>query len=173
MPAQKRQKTDYPGVYYIIGKSVTSNKKEKIYYIMYRKDGKQIHEKAGRQEKDDMTPAKASLLRAEKIKGHIPTNEEKREAIQAERRAEEGKWTIDKLWSTYKEQRQDVKGLRVDSYRYDKHLKPKFGKKEPNEIMQLDVDRLRLRLLKKLKPQSVKHILALLIGGYTGVFLRW
>jgi hypothetical protein len=56
MPAQKRHKTKYPSVYYIKGKEVGSNKTEKIYYIMYRKDGKQIHEKAGRQYQDDMTP---------------------------------------------------------------------------------------------------------------------
>jgi hypothetical protein len=56
MPAQKRHKTKYAGVYYIEGTAVGSNKKEKIYYIMYRKDGRQIHEKAGRQYQDDMTP---------------------------------------------------------------------------------------------------------------------
>lgn len=160
MPAQKRHKTGYKGVYYIIGKSVISNKEEKIYYIMYRKDGKQIHEKAGRQEKDKMTPAQAHLLRAEKIKGHVPTNEENREALEAERKAKEGKWTIDRLWEEYKQQRPDVKGIKMDDYRYGKYIKAAFGNKEPKEIIQLDVDRLRLRLLKKKSPQTVKHVLA-------------
>ena len=160
MPAQKRHKTDYKGVYYIMGKSVVSNKEEKIYYIMYRKNGKQIHEKAGRQEKDNMTPAKASVLRAEKIKGHVPTNEENREALEAERKAAEGKWTIDKLWEEYKKQRPDVKSIKFDDYRYNKHIEPTFGKKEPKELVQLDVDRLRIKLLKKKKPQTVKHVLA-------------
>lgn len=162
MPAQKRYKTRYPGVYYIVGKSVTSNKKEKIYYIMFRKDGKQIHEKAGRQEKDDMTPAKAANLRAEKIKRHLPTNEEKRLAIEAEKKAAEGKWTIDKLWTEYKKQRPDVKGIKFDDYRYGKYLKTTLGDKEPMELIQLDIDRMRLNLLKKKKPQTVKHVLALL-----------
>jgi len=62
MPAQKRYKTKYPGVYYIQGKSVGTNKTEKIYYIVYRKKGKQIDEKAGRQYQDDMTPARAASL---------------------------------------------------------------------------------------------------------------
>ena len=55
MPAQKRYKTKYPGVYYINGRAAGSNKSEKIYYIVYRKNGKQIDEKAGRQFQDDMT----------------------------------------------------------------------------------------------------------------------
>lgn len=60
MPKQKRYRTDYPGVYYIKGKMVSTGKPEKIFYIMYRKNGKQIHEKAGRQFKDNMAPAKAA-----------------------------------------------------------------------------------------------------------------
>ena len=39
-------------------------KEEKIYYIYYRKKGKVITEKAGRQFKDAMTPAKASNIRS-------------------------------------------------------------------------------------------------------------
>jgi integrase len=161
MPVQKRYKTKYPGVYYIVGKSVVSNQEEKIYYVMYRKDGKQIHEKAGRQEKDDMTPAKAAHLRAEKIKGHLPTNEGKRQLIEAEKKAEEGKWTISKLWKEYKKQKSDIKGLKQDSYRYEKYLEP-IGNKEPKDFIQLDVDRMRVNLLKKKKPQTVKHVLSLL-----------
>ncbi len=48
MPKQKRHKTDNRGVYYIVGKRVVNGKPERIYYIVYRKDGKQIEEKAGR-----------------------------------------------------------------------------------------------------------------------------
>lgn len=42
MPAQKRYKTKYPGIYFIEGKAVASQKMERIYYMMYRKEGKQI-----------------------------------------------------------------------------------------------------------------------------------
>jgi integrase len=162
MPAQKRFKTAYLGVYYIKGTDIRSKKKEKIYYIMYRKDGKQIHEKAGRQYQDDMTPARAANLRAEKIRGHLPSNKERREAIEAEKKAKEGKWTIDKLWEEYKAQRPDLKGIYSDNNRYEVHLKSLFGEKEPREIIQLDVDRMRIKLLKKKSPQTVKHVLALL-----------
>ena len=57
MPSLKRYKTKYPGVYYIEGTSTLTGKKEKIYYVIYRKDGKLIEEKAGRQLEDNMTPA--------------------------------------------------------------------------------------------------------------------
>ena len=59
MAKQERGSTDYPGVYYIMGKEVGTGRPERIYYIFYRKNGKQIEEKAGRAGKDAMTAAKA------------------------------------------------------------------------------------------------------------------
>jgi hypothetical protein len=44
MPRQKRFKTKYPGVYYVEGVGA-NGRPERIYYIFYRKDGKQIEEK--------------------------------------------------------------------------------------------------------------------------------
>ena len=46
MSAKKRFKTRYPGVYYIEGKTIGAVKKELIYYIVYRKDGRQIEKKS-------------------------------------------------------------------------------------------------------------------------------
>jgi integrase len=46
--------------------------------------------------------------------------------------------------------------------RYRKHIKPKFGGREPKSLTLPEVDRLRLALSKKLAPQTVKHVLALL-----------
>jgi hypothetical protein len=42
MPKQKRYKTIYPGVYFIIGESSVKGKSENIFYVFYRKNGKQI-----------------------------------------------------------------------------------------------------------------------------------
>jgi len=42
MPRQERFKTDYPGVYFIMGEAVGTGKPEKIYYVYYRQDGRQI-----------------------------------------------------------------------------------------------------------------------------------
>ena len=64
-----------------------TGKPEKIFYIDYRKDGKRIQEKAGRQFQDDMTPARAALVRASKIEGRELPNVERRAAEQAAKEA--------------------------------------------------------------------------------------
>ncbi|MBA3027399.1 MAG: hypothetical protein FP814_08850 [Desulfobacterium sp.] len=59
MFSRKRIKTKYAGVYFVDGVSA-SGKSEKIYFIRYRKDGRMVEEKAGRQFANDMTPARAA-----------------------------------------------------------------------------------------------------------------
>ncbi len=160
MPKQKRQKTKYPGVYFVEGTSVANGKPERIYYIIYRKNGKLIEEKAGRQFQDDMTPSRAASLRSQRIDGTQLSNKALREAER--RKKKEAKWTIDRLWAEYESQKPDSKSIRTDSGRYKNYLREQFGHKEPCELVQLDVDRLRINLLKQKKPQTVKHILMLL-----------
>jgi integrase len=162
MPAQKRYKTKYPGVYYIEGLAVGKKGIERIYYITYRKNGKQVHEKAGRQFQDDMTPARAASTRSRRIEGKEPSNKERRLAEKLEKKKQENRWTIDRLFNTYIENRSENKSRLVDQSRYNNYIKPHFGKKEPSEIIPLDVDRLRLNLQKNLSPQTVKHVLNLL-----------
>jgi len=69
MPAKQRHKTQYPGVFYIEGKSGGSKRKERIYYIMYRKDGRKIEERVGREIEDKMTATKAAKIRVECMEG--------------------------------------------------------------------------------------------------------
>jgi hypothetical protein len=64
-----RIKTKYPGVYYREGKRVGGKGTEKVFYIVFKKNGKMIEEKVGRQYSDDMTPARASGIRASLIEG--------------------------------------------------------------------------------------------------------
>ena len=161
MPANQRFKTNYPGVTYIIG-TTPNGKKEKSYHIRYRKNGKLIEEKAGRQYRDDMTPARAAGLRADRIQGKEQTNAERRAEQQAQKEAEKGRYTIGRLWNEYSETRTPGRTLTIDKNRYEKHLEKYFALKEPKDIIKLDVDRLRLRLSKKLSPQTVKHVLNLL-----------
>ena len=123
---------------------------ERVYYIIFKKDGKLFEEKVGRQFSDDMTPARAARVRAERIEGKRQSRKEIREA------AAEIKWTVDRLWNQYNE------GWRTDGGRYENHLKSPFGGKEPQEISQIEVHRLRITLSKTLKPQTVKHVLILL-----------
>ncbi len=156
MPKQDRIKTKYPGVYYV------HKGTEKVFYIFYRLNGKQIEEKAGRQFADDMTPAKAAGIRADRSKGKELSNEARREKAQAAKQAEADKMTIKRLWDEYKTNKADSKAINTDKGRYEKYLQPSFGDKEPHEIIRLDVDRLRMKLLKTLKPQTVKHVMGLL-----------
>ena len=161
MPVQKRYKTTYPGVYFIKGVLPGTKKQEKIFYIMYRKKGKQVQEKAGRQFLNDMTAARAAQVRVERMQGAL-SNREKREAVKAEKKAEAGKWTIQKLFDAYIQGRSPGKSLKTDLGRYEKYLKNPFGNTEPKNILALDVDRLRIKLLKEKSDQTVLHILNLL-----------
>jgi len=158
----KRQKTSYPGVFYREAERIGGPGLEKVFYIVFKKDGKVLEEKVGRQFADDMTPARAARIRAERIEGKRLSRKEVREQREAAKKAEEARWTVDRLWQEYSAQKHDSKGLKVDQGRFEKYLKPKLGSKEPREIAHLDLDRLRIGLAKTRKPQTVKHVLALL-----------
>ena len=160
MPAQKRFKTSYPGVYYIEGKG--AGRKEKIFYIMYRKDGKQIHEKAGRQYQDDMTAARAAKLRFRKIEGQEQSNRLKRQAEERKAIREANKWTIEKLWAEYKICNPEIKGIKTDENRFINYIKPNFGNKEPKDLLPLDIKKMENTWLKSRSPGTVKNILELL-----------
>jgi len=156
MPKQDRIKTKYPGVYYI------AKGKEKVFYIVYYLNRKKIEEKAGRQFEDDMTAAKAAGIRADRSKGKEPSNNARRENVKTAKEAEAGKMTLSRLWNEYKANKVYSKAINSDEGRFQKYLMPEFGNKEPHKIIRLDIDRLRIRLLKTLKPQTVKHIMDLL-----------
>jgi integrase len=157
MASMKRCKTKYAGVFYIEGTAAKAGRPERIYYIRYRKDGKLVEEKAGRQYQDDMTPARAAGIRAERMEGKQPSNREARKA------AEEVKhcWTLGKLWEEYRIQLPG-EGSKTDRSRWILHLEQPFGDKEPSKIAKIDIDRLRISLLKTHSPQTVKHVLTLL-----------
>lgn len=154
----KRFKTDYPGVFYRKADRIGGKGTEKVYYIVFKKAGKVIEEKVGRQYADDVTAAKAARFRADRIEGRRKSRQEIREASKAIKEA----WTLSRIWDEYYGQKPDSKSIRTDKCRFENHIKPVLGSKEPHEIIRLDVDRLRISLSKKLKPQTVKHVLGLL-----------
>ncbi len=119
--------------------------------------------------------------------------EDERESAQRERiareeaervrlEAERNRPTIAVLWKKYIEANPGMKGVVQDRNRFDHYLRDAFGDKLPGEIVPLDLDRLRLGMLrgkigpaKKVKeegkikevrtpksPQTVKHVLVLL-----------
>lgn len=153
MPRQKRHETKYPGVYYILGRAVSDRRQEKIFYIRYRMDGKQIDEKVGRQSPPDaMTGAKANQIRVQHIRGEDSNRT----------RREKKSWIFTRLWEEYAAQKEQGKALKTDESRFNLHIKPDFENKAPDAIRTLDIDKLRGRLSKEGKsPQTVKHVLGL------------
>ena len=160
MPKIQRRLTDYPGVYYIIGGAIGSNKKERIFYIRYRKNGKAYDEKAGRQFSDAMTAARAARIRAERIEGKSLSNRGRREKKAKEKLIQE--WTIRRLWTEYIDTKPQTKGFIVDDQRFKNYLEQTIGDKKLEDIAPLDLDRLRIKLLKEKAPQTVKSIMALI-----------
>jgi integrase len=155
----KRFKTDKTGVFYRISKRIGGSGDEKVFYVAFKKNGKVTEAKAGRQYADGMTPARAALFRAALIEGREQTPQKKREA---DKEAKQDKWTIARLWEAYKDNKTTFKGIVTDQNRFEKHLSGPFGDKEPMDLLPLDVDRLRINMLKKKKPATVRNTLELL-----------
>ena len=158
----KRYKTKYPGVFYREAQRIGSRGKERVFYIVFKRDGKVIEEKVGRQYADNMTEAKAAIIRGERVEGKRQSRREIREESEAKKKTEAENWTIDRLWEHYTTNRPDMRGIRTDTYRYNLHIKPTLGNKEPHDISPFEVDRIRIKMLKTHKPQTVKHVLVLL-----------
>jgi len=161
MPAAKRIKTQYPGVYFVESTAIGSNRPDRIYYIRYRKGGRLIEEKAGRQSQDDMTPARANATRIRRIEGG-QTNAEARADREAKKKAEQDRWTIGRLWEAYTATRKQNKALKTDEGRYRLYLEKLLGGRELISLVPLDIDRIRINLLKTKSPQTVKHVMGIL-----------
>lgn len=149
--------------------SPATGEPDQIIYIRYKRDGRLYEEKVGRtsekapkpNQKKYWSPYLASLVRADRMRGKEMTNAERRAEKQAAKEAEAGRWTVAKLWGEYKAAR-PIKGIKTDEGRFNKFLAPAFGDKEPHEIDQLSVVRLRSNMLKDKAPQTVKNTLELL-----------
>ncbi len=158
----KRFKTNYPGVFYRETGRIGGKGNEKVFYVVFKKDGKVFEEKAGRQYADDMTPARAARIRAERVEGKRLSRKEVREQERAKKEAEARRWTVTRLWNEYKKSNPGLKGIVTDQNRFENHIAPELGGKEPKDILPLELDRIRLRLQKKLKPGTVKNVLELI-----------
>jgi integrase len=163
VPKFVRHWTEYKGVYYLevpkpaprrssIVRPPATSKTERIYYIVYRRGGRQVEEKAGRASLDEMTAAKASNLRSDRMRGKALPNRARRTAERKAKDAEAGRWTIDRLWGEWMRSNPHKKSIVKDDNRYRNHLEESFGDREPREILPLDVDRIRVRMLKTAAP---------------------
>jgi integrase len=161
--ANTRQKTKYPGIYFREVKRLGGLGTERVYYVVYKKDGVMKEEKVGRQYADGMTESRANAVRAELIEGKREPRKVMKVRAAEDKKAAENRPTIQKLWEEYKEQRAPSRSLDIDDGRFRNFLVPAFGDKTPGEIITAEVIRLRVRMLKAKKAkQTVKHVLALL-----------
>lgn len=157
MAKYKRYKTKYPGVYYIEGQHPATGKVERTYYIRYRRDGKSVEEKAGHQYRDDMTPAKASKLRALRIDGDQATNRERRKASNTAVK------NFSELWSEFYRAKRANKSIQDDYYRWQAHLAQRFSTVLPSDLTTADIDRLKRTLEgKNLAAATIRQVLVLL-----------
>jgi len=152
----KRYKTNYPGVFYREAERIGRTGTEKIYYVVFKKDGKVIEEKAGRQYADKMTPAKAAHFRGDRIEGRVKRRKEIREAASVK------KWTLNLLWDEYRKSNPAAKSLKNEHRKWTRNVKDGLGKKQPAELVPLDIDRLRLSLQKAGKITTAARVLELI-----------
>ncbi|MCE5273246.1 site-specific integrase [bacterium] len=157
----KRIKTNYPGVYYRLVERTGGSGKEKVFYIRFKQKSIVVEEKVGRQFVDDMTAAKAARLRGERIEGKRLSRKETEAVKRAEKEAEKARPTISRLWEAYKAGKPESKSLRSDELMFLKHIAPMLGEKTPEELVPLDLDRLRIKLQKNYSNQTIAYILKL------------
>jgi len=152
MPRIGLNKTKYAGVYWKDDLD-PAGKKCRIYYIIYRRAGEsgQIEEKVSDY---TMTPYKAFLLRADKIKRVEPTNQERREASRKK------KWTFNDLWKKF-EETVELKSMRTVKGLYKNHIKKALGEKIPAKLQPLDLERLRKKVEKGHSPATTRYVLGL------------
>ena len=155
-----RNKTKYPGVFY---RWLEGGDSEKIFYAVFKRDGRIIEAKIGGQQKNGMTAAKAAGIRAEYLTGKRLTPQEQRVQDAADKLAEDGKPTFARLWEHFKDEKTGNPSFKDDICRWHKHLERAFANLTPAEVITLDIDRMRLRLKKTgLSPATIKHVLGLL-----------
>ncbi|MEA3332910.1 MAG: site-specific integrase, partial [Pseudomonadota bacterium] len=163
MPKQKRFKTDEKGVYFIeVDRLDKPGKLEKMYYFYFRDElGRQREEKAGRQfGPEKMTSTKARDKRSDRMRGITQSRQEIKAEEKAHKLEEDSRPTFKNLWKEYSQTLN--KSLAADRSRFEKHLQD-LHDKTPDEIITLDIERIKNRLKKaKLTPQTVKHCLVLI-----------
>lgn len=162
MSRLKRHKTPYPGVFYRLAQRIGKPGEEKVYYIVFKRDGKTIEEKVGRQYADAMTPAKASGVRTERIERKRLSRKEMKakqlQAIEAEKKCV----TLADVWELYQSSMPERKNWATDKSQFQLYLSH-FADQSPTTISTQQIDALRIRAQQQHKsPQTVKHILALL-----------
>ena len=182
MASRKRNWTKYPGVYFV---NTRKGRSFFITYRLPG-SRKQVEERAGLEgeaRKANGVPkqlledrkGRARLVDAEwahklrdlRILRKVAPNTERRkqERLEQERQREAKKritWTLGKLWEEYAAVRSSdpakpYKSLSRDEDRFNLHLRPTFGGKEPSEIDHLTFERWKRKVQQGRSPTTVWH----------------
>jgi len=148
------------GIFYRLTRRIGGPGQEKVYYVRFKRDGRIIEAKAGRQYKNNMTPARAERYRTNLIEGREKTPQENRE--RAAKEAQKKIWTVNKLWDRYCTKHPKNKSLDNEKLKYEKYLRKELGGKEPCELTPGDVARLTEKIQKKDKWTMAARVLELL-----------
>ncbi len=159
MSNAKYEPTKYAGVF-----TRTDNKNKKKFYVRYvigGRGGDHKFECVGSPD-EGWTAAKASLERADRIRGKSKSNRAKRKL--SENAPVNIRWTLDRLWETYREANPKKNSNRnIEISVYNLHLKQPFGEKTVSELSTLEIDRFRNELSEKgLKPATIRNTLELM-----------
>jgi len=160
-----RHATKYKGVYEreYVGRG--HNKKSDIAYdITYRHDKKKRWEKVGLKS-EGYTPKLAADILSERIRSKRHGEElphEKKAAVRFK--------TLAKKYLKWSSENKNRAGIE-DKSRYERHLKKRFDEKRLDEIVPLDLERMKKEMLKAGKsPKTVSHCLGLLRAMYNKAF---
>lgn len=147
----KRHKTQFPGVYQREAERVLG-KPDICFDISYKKDGKKVWEKIG-WKSQGYSAERARQIRNERI----ITMQHGDDLPQDKKKAPYFKSLAEK----YLEWSEKNKAGKADRSRYDNHLKERFDNKRLDEILSLDLERMKADLSKAgYAPKTVRHCLA-------------
>ena len=112
---------------------IGGNGTEKQYYVIFKKQGRKIEAKVGRQYADQMTPYKASRLRSDYIEGRKLTPQEQR--LKDQQEAANITWTINRLWREYTKSKKGMRYFCSESARFSTWIGPYLGHKRPEDCV--------------------------------------
>ena len=155
----KRHKTQFAGVYQRVAERVIG-KSDIVFDISYKKEGKKTWEKVG-WKSQGYSAELARKIRNERIIAMQHGDElpqDKKKAITFEKLAEQYL-----KWSAENKSRDGID----DKSRYENHLKDRFDNKRLDEIVLLDLERMKSEMTKaKLSQKTIAHCLALIRAMY-------
>lgn len=159
--ARERVKTKYPGVYFRKVNKSGIKEPDEVYYIVFKKDGRVVEEKVGSKFSDAMTPAKASVIRSDRMQGKRESQREIKQKQKALKQTEKSKMTLLQIWEHYQVLNPNKKSLVTDRYNFQYLVS--CENKTPDEITTFDVTKIKTTLSTRgLKPATIKHAVVLL-----------